>query len=42
MKNRGSKTYAFFSPLAESVPGPPFDDPKGRLRKGGGINVSIN
>lgn len=31
-----------FDPFARTVTGPPVDDPKGRWRRGGGINVPVN
>lgn len=31
-----------FAPFARTVTGPPVDDPKGRWRHGGGINVPVN
>ena len=40
MKNRGSKTLCILFTFSR-VCGPPFDDPKGRWRRGGGINVPI-
>ena len=31
-----------FAPFARTVTGPPVDDPKGRWRRGGSINVPVN
>ena len=39
MRNRESKTYDTLT--FRRVCGLPFDDPKGRWRKGGGINVPV-